>query len=178
MTIREQQFQRVTTGLFHSFVFRGRQRRAGRFAPRPRRIATCVAPPSGLVAGGQAIATTTLTVALWLNLKSNIDTWIGSDPNGTFRSTALSVGGSSQSNAAGAGFTCTAPGSANQFTVPASVLLALPPAHTGISSDASACAVLQFSFTARLDLGVALTQTSFANSTVTISESSAGGLKI
>ena len=103
-------------------------------------------------------------------------TWSGADPNGTVQITGFSIGGTSQSNAAGAGFTCTAPGSANQFTVPASVLQALPAianlngsilsVATGSLGISSSSAPVSFTATG-LDLGVALTQTSFANSTVT-----------
>jgi uncharacterized protein (TIGR03437 family) len=103
-------------------------------------------------------------------------TWSGSDPNGTVQITGFSIGGSSQSNAAGAGFTCTVPGSANQFTVPASVLLALPASAnlngsilsvaTGSLGISSSSARVSFTATG-LDLGTAQTQTSFANSTVT-----------
>jgi hypothetical protein len=103
-------------------------------------------------------------------------TWSGSDPNGTVQITGFSVGGTSQSDAAGAGFTCTASGNANQFTVPASVLQALPASAnlngsilsvaTGSLGISSSSAPVSFTATG-LDLGVALTQTSFANSTVT-----------
>lgn len=103
-------------------------------------------------------------------------TWSGADPSGTVQITGYSVGGSSSSSAAGAGFTCTAPGSANQFTVPSMVLeflpasanfsssiLAIPTGALGISSSGT-----PVSFSASgLDIGAATTQSSFNNSTVT-----------
>lgn len=103
-------------------------------------------------------------------------TWSGADPGSTVQITGFSAGGSSQSSAAGAGFTCTASGSANQFTIPASVLEALPAsanfsnsilavvtASLGISSST---APVSFSASG-LNLGAAVTQSRFSNSTVT-----------
>jgi uncharacterized protein (TIGR03437 family) len=103
-------------------------------------------------------------------------TWSGADPNGTVQITGYSVGGSSSSSAAGAGFTCTAPGSANQFTVPPSVLQFLPASAnfsnsilaipTGVLGISSTSTPVSFSATG-LDIGAATTQSSFNNSTVT-----------
>jgi uncharacterized protein (TIGR03437 family) len=101
--------------------------------------------------------------------------WSGADPGSTVQITGFSTGGSSQSSAAGAGFTCTASGSANQFTIPASVLQALPPSAnfsnsilsvvTGSLGINSSSAPVSFLATG-LDLATASTQSSFVNSTV------------
>jgi uncharacterized protein (TIGR03437 family) len=53
-------------------------------------------------------------------------TWTGGAPN-----TYVLIGGSSSSNSASASFTCYAPVSAGQFTVPSYVLLALPVGTNG-----------------------------------------------
>lgn len=52
--------------------------------------------------------------------------WTGGAPN-----TYVFIGGSSSSGAASASFTCYAPASAGQLTVPSYVLLALPPSNMG-----------------------------------------------
>lgn len=103
-------------------------------------------------------------------------TWSGADPGGTVQITGFSVGGATASDAAGAGFTCTAPGNANQFTVPASVLQSLPASAsfntsilsiaTGSLGISSSSAPVWFSATG-LDFGRAYTQSEFSNSTVT-----------
>jgi uncharacterized protein (TIGR03437 family) len=53
-------------------------------------------------------------------------TWSGADPAATIIINGFSIGGSSTSNSSGAGFSCTAPAGSSEFTVPATVLLALP----------------------------------------------------
>lgn len=103
-------------------------------------------------------------------------TWSGAGAASTVQITGFSSGGSSQSSAAGAGFTCTASGSANQFTIPASVLQALPASAnfsnsilsvvTGSLGISSSSAPVSFSASG-LDMGSAITQSSFVNSTVT-----------
>jgi uncharacterized protein (TIGR03437 family) len=102
-------------------------------------------------------------------------TWTGAAAGSTVQITGYSIGGSSQSTAAGAGFTCTADGSAGQFTVPASILEALPasadfsssilPIATGSLGISSTSAPVSFSATG-LDFGRAYTGSEFSNSTV------------
>jgi uncharacterized protein (TIGR03437 family) len=102
-------------------------------------------------------------------------TWTGADPGSTVQITGYSIGGASTSTAAGAGFTCTADGGAGQFTVPASILQALPasadfsnsilPIATGSLGISSRGAPVPFSATG-LDFGRAYTESEFSNTTV------------
>jgi uncharacterized protein (TIGR03437 family) len=102
-------------------------------------------------------------------------TWTGADPGSTVQITGYSIGGASTSSAAGAGFTCTASGSAGEFTVPASILQALPasadfsnsilPIATGSLGISSRSAAVSFSAKG-LDYGRAYTESEFSNSTV------------
>jgi uncharacterized protein (TIGR03437 family) len=102
-------------------------------------------------------------------------TWTGAAADSTVQITGFSIGGTSTSNAAGAGFTCTAPGSAGQFTVPAAILQALPPSAdfsssilpivTGSLGISSSGAPVSFSANG-LDFGRAYTESTFNNSTV------------
>jgi hypothetical protein len=102
-------------------------------------------------------------------------TWTGADPNSTVQITGFSIGGASESSAVGAGFTCTADGSAGQFTVPASILEALPasadfsssilPIATGSLGISSASTPVSFSATG-MDFGRAYTESEFSNTTV------------
>jgi len=73
------------------------------------------------------------------------------------------ISGSSASlNGASASFTCTAPLSAGQFTVPVPVLLALP-AGSGMLSLTDAPPLVKFSATG-LDLGYLTSGVSFSES--------------
>jgi uncharacterized protein (TIGR03437 family) len=103
-------------------------------------------------------------------------TWTGAASGSTVQITGFSIGGTSTSNAAGAGFTCTADGSAGQFTVPATILQALPASAnlsnrlltiaTGSLGISSTSAPVSFSATG-LDFGRAFSEATFSNSTVT-----------
>jgi uncharacterized protein (TIGR03437 family) len=102
-------------------------------------------------------------------------TWTGADPGSTVQITGYSIGGATVSTATGAGFTCTADGGAGQFTVPASILEALPasadfsnsilPIATGSLGISSTSTPVPFSATG-LDFGRAYTESEFSNSTV------------
>jgi uncharacterized protein (TIGR03437 family) len=109
--------------------------------------------PAALVWGNQSsIATVTRSQGLTV-------TWTGGDPNGA----ALIIGFSIQASPqVGASFTCTAPNKAGQFTVPASVLLALP-ASTGAGELSVGGITAPAPFTAPgvgLDTGYAISVTS------------------
>jgi uncharacterized protein (TIGR03437 family) len=103
-------------------------------------------------------------------------TWSGGDADGTVQITGFSIGGTSTSSAAGAGFSCTAPAGAGQFTVPAEILMALPasgslgssllPIASGSLGISQLSAPVSFTATG-LDIGYALSETTFSNSTVT-----------
>jgi len=103
-------------------------------------------------------------------------TWTGAASDSSVQITGYSIGGASTSGAAGAGFTCTASGSAGKFTVPAAVLQALPPSAnfsnsilpiaTGSLGISSSSAPVSFSATG-LDFGRAYSQSTISNSTVT-----------
>jgi uncharacterized protein (TIGR03437 family) len=102
-------------------------------------------------------------------------TWTGAASDSTVQITGFSIGGTSTSSAAGAGFTCTASGSAGQFTVPASILEALPASAnlstsilsiaTGSLGISSTSAPVSFSASG-LDFGRAFSESTFNNSTV------------
>jgi hypothetical protein len=102
-------------------------------------------------------------------------TWTGAASGSTVQITGFSIGGASTSSAAGAGFTCSADGSAGQFTVPASILEALPasanfsssilPIATGSLGIISTSTPVSFSATG-VDFGRAYTESEFSNSTV------------
>jgi hypothetical protein len=119
----------------------------------------------------------------WTNMNSvgpiirangQLVTWTGGDPNGvvtiTGDSIVLSTDSNGNSTAVGAFFSCHAPDSAGQFTIPAPVLLSLPPSSVispvaGVSIDAGSLSLgtssLPVTFTAEgLDYG-------FAGSSVT-----------
>jgi hypothetical protein len=84
-------------------------------------------------------------------------TWTGG-ASGTY----VIISGSATSTAATASFTCLAPVSAGQFTVPSYVLLALPAGSGSLSLENATTPV---SFTATgLDLGIALAAGSFSTS--------------
>jgi uncharacterized protein (TIGR03437 family) len=113
----------------------------------------------------------------WTNMNSvgpiirangQLVTWTGGDPNGIVSITGDSIQLGSDPNgstAVGAFFTCTAPVSAGKFTIPAPVLLSLPPSTVitpipGVSIDAGSLSVgtssLPVKFTAEgLDYGFA-----------------------
>ena len=95
--------------------------------------------PGGADVGSFNFTMTVPPTLTWTN-QSSIDTvirangqlvtWSGGDPNGTVQITGFSFHlGTNQdgSDSVGAIFICTAPTSAGQFTVPAPVLLSLPP---------------------------------------------------
>lgn len=102
-------------------------------------------------------------------------TWTGAASDSTVQITGFSIGGTT-SNAAGAGFTCTASGSAAQFTVPATILQALPASGdfsnsllsiaSGSLGISSASAPVSFSASG-LNFGRAFSESTFINSTVT-----------
>jgi hypothetical protein len=110
-------------------------------------------------------------------------TWTGAASGSTVQITGFSIGGTSTSSAAGAGFTCTADGSAGQFTVPASILQALPASAnfsnsilsiaTGSLGISSTSAPVSFSASG-LDFGRAFSEATFSNSTVTYQYQYAG----
>ncbi len=102
-------------------------------------------------------------------------TWTGADPGSTVQITGFSIGGASTSSAVGAGFTCTADASAGHFTVPSSILEALPasanfsssilPIATGSLGISSTSTPVSFSATG-VDFGRAYTESEVSNSTV------------
>ena len=119
----------------------------------------------------------------WTNMNSvgpiirangQLVTWTGGDPNGIVTisgdSIVISTDSNGKSTAVGAFFTCHAPDSAGQFTIPAPVLLSLPPSSVispvpGVSIDVGSLSLgassLPVTFTAEgLDYG-------FAGSSVT-----------
>ena len=87
-------------------------------------------------------------------------TWTGGDPSGTVQLTGSSISGI-EAPIVGASFICTAPNSAQQFTIPSAVLLTLPPSPSDSpfplgSLSVSAQGAFQ-SFTAPgLDIGIAI----------------------
>ena len=89
-------------------------------------------------------------------------TWSGGDPNSYATITGTTLLGSSLSlTSTQVFFSCTAPISAGQFTVPASVLLALPPSPAGNLSVGSATNPVAFSATG-VDVGYAAASSTFA----------------
>jgi hypothetical protein len=97
-------------------------------------------------------------------------TWTGGDPNGIVTITGDSIQLASDNSAVGAFFSCTAPVSAGQFTIPSPVLLSLPVSTAisvapGVSIDTGSLSVgtssLPVTFTAEgLDYGFAGTSVS------------------
>jgi uncharacterized protein (TIGR03437 family) len=98
--------------------------------------------PGGADVGPFSLNLTVPPNLTWTNMSSidtitrangQLVTWTGGDPNGTVTITGFSIKlGTKQdgSDAVGAVFNCTAPDSALQFTIPATVLLSLPPSST------------------------------------------------
>ena len=95
--------------------------------------------PGGADVGSFSLNLTVPPNLTWTNMSSvdtitrsngQLVTWTGGDPNGVITITGFSFKlGTNQngSDSVGATFICTAPDSAGQFTIPAPVLLSLPP---------------------------------------------------
>jgi hypothetical protein len=69
-------------------------------------------------------------------------TWTGGDPNGTVQITGSNALATNNGNSiVVAAFTCTAPDSAGQFTIPSAVLLSLPASSAGSIGTSSSFSI-------------------------------------
>jgi uncharacterized protein (TIGR03437 family) len=98
-----------------------------------------ISGPGGADVGAFSLNLSVPPTLTWTNMSSidtvvrangQLVTWTGGDPNGTVTITGFSYKAGTNPNGSdsvGATFICTAPDSALQFTIPALVLLSLPP---------------------------------------------------